>query len=310
MAKQGIIPEPAEKYVAPRDDPLKYPGKRPERSFILADRKVYPILYNNKETGAPESTYAGNVVTDEEGDISRIDDYLKSRGKPPLGERYAVLGFGSNPVPGQLLSKFGEDAVVPVIFGILDDADIVYNLISNYGYAFAELALEQKDVRVNVAVTFLDSDQLGVMNETEKKYGLAFVPRNIALESGEEIRGGENDVPALFYAGERKIWVPEGYCKPIAVKEIPSLGRTAEALNEEEVLDLIVEQFGLAGRGIHSGRELAYHLREEASEDGPNKVKDYLQSAVADSPRSLEPVSSLVTLLENPETPPKMFGDK
>jgi len=309
MVNQTITPEPAKNYVAPRDEPLKYPGPRPNRSFIVANEMVHPILYDAQETGEAGSTYAGRVVTGSNGNTQRIDDFLKSQGKSPLRERYAVLGFGSNPVPGQLISKFDEDAVVPVIFGVLVDADVVYNLISAQGYAFAELALNQHGVKGNVAITFLDSDQLQIMNETEQNYNLAFVPRDVILESGEKVRGGENNVPGLFYAGKRKIWVPEGYDTPIAIAELPSVGRTAIALNQERTLDLIVKKFELYKRGINSGKELSQHIRTEATEHRPDKVKDYLQRSVAEDPRSLEPVSSQVYILNNPKAPPKVFGD-
>ena len=35
-----IIPLKAEQFVAPRDEPLKYPGNRPDRGFILSDSIV------------------------------------------------------------------------------------------------------------------------------------------------------------------------------------------------------------------------------------------------------------------------------
>ena len=94
MVNQTITPEPAKNYVAPRDEPLKYPGPRPNRSFIVANEMVHPILYDAQETGEAGSTYAGRVVTGSNGNTQRIDDFLKSQGKSPLRERYGVLGFG------------------------------------------------------------------------------------------------------------------------------------------------------------------------------------------------------------------------
>ncbi|MCK5021193.1 MAG: hypothetical protein KAS32_29555 [Candidatus Peribacteraceae bacterium] len=301
----------AKNYVSPIDEPLKYPGSRPDGSFILDGEYIHPILYDTPEKGGSGSTYAGRALIDNEGNTQRIDDYLKSKKKAPLGERYAVLGFGSNPVPGQLIRKFGEDAVVPVIFGEMEDTDVVYNLIASYGCAYAELALNQSGVNGNVAITFLDSEQLRLMNETEGgDYDLAFVPKDVILESGEKIRGGERDVPGLFYAGSGKIWVPKGYDKPVAIAELPSAGRVAKALYQEEILDLVVSQFGeLRRKGIRSGAELCEYIRTETTKDSSNKVKDYLQKSVDEDPRSLEPVKSQVTTLENPLSPPKVFGD-
>ena len=280
---------------------------RPDISFILADGLVHRIVYDSQETGDIESTYAGRV-TDIEGKTSKIDDFLKSLGKTPLGKRYAVLGFGSNPVPGQLVSKFGADAVVPVIYGEISNTDVVYNLI-NEGYAFAELALKQQGVNVSVAITFLDSKQLKSMNETEEpNYHLAFIPQDVHLISGEVVSGGMEDVPGLFYAGARKIWVPEHCDGPIAIAEISRTGRPNIALTQVQTLDLIVKEFKLWEEGIMSGTELSERLIKEGK-GKKHPIKDYLRNCVADDSRSLKSVESQVTPLKNPKTPPKMFGD-
>ena len=304
-----ILPEPANNYVAPRDEPLKYPGPRPERGFILAEGYIHPVLYDNQETGASNSTHAGRAVIDSDGHTQRIDDFLKSRGGAPLSERYAVLGFGSNPVPGQLVSKFGDDAVVPTIFGGMADSDVVYNLMSGQGYAFADLALDQPGVKGNVAITFLDPEQLKIMNETEENYDLAFLPKGVTLESGEEVRGGDKDVPGLFYAGRRRIWVPEDYDSPIAVGELPSEGRTAIALSQESTLEKVVEDFDL--RNLHdigSAQQLADYVRAETAE-GRRDLVAYMQEIIVNDPRSLNPVNTQATLVANPAQPPKVFGD-
>lgn len=309
MPKKEILPESANNYVAPRNEPLKYPGIRPERSFILNNGNIHPILYDDQEKGRLESTYSGRAVIDNEGNTKGIDNFLKSQGKTPLGERYAVLGFGSNPVPGQLMSKLGEDTVVPVIFGEMKDTDVVYNIISVRGYVFAELAFDQIGIKGSVAITFLDYEQLQLMNRTEQNYDLAFIPKEVILESGEKIYGGKNDVAGLFYAGKRKIWVPERHDGPVAIAELPSTGRNGVTLNQEGTLDLIVDEFNLSSRGIHSGVELAQYIRTETNQDKPNKLKDFLQHSVFENPKSLEPVNSQVTTLKNPSEPPKVFGD-
>ena len=304
-----ISPEPAKNYVAARDEPLKYPGPRPERGYVLAAGIIYPLVYDDHETGAPGSTMAGKAVTDSDGSYLYIDDLLKSRGTPPLSERYAVLGFGSNPVPGQLVSKFGDEAVVPTIFGGLADSDIIYNLMSTQGYAFADLSLDQPGVQGSVAITFLDPEQLKIMNETEANYDLAFLPKNVTLESGEEVRGGDKDVPGLFYAGRRKIWMPEGYDNPIAVAELPSDGRTATALNQPETLELAIEKFNLdEDYGISGAHQLADYVRAEAAE-GRRDLIAHMQERILYDERSLDPVNSQATQVENPSQPPKVFGD-
>ncbi|MGM5488952.1 MAG: hypothetical protein ACQESG_08485 [Nanobdellota archaeon] len=280
---------PASTYIAPRDDPLRYPGARPDTSFVLAHGYIYSLQFQTPR------------IQEALVSTQMLDAFLAARGKALLGERYAVLGIGSNPVPGQLVSKFGADAVVPVIYGEIENADVVYNLISAMGYAFAELELTQPGVKGNVAITFLDPEQLRVMNRTEENYDLAFIPRDITLQSGEVLKGGDGNA-GLFYAGKRRIWVPNGYDNPIAIAELPSQGRTATAMTQEGVLGLVIHEFSLKERGITTPSELAAHLRE-------SDLKEHIQRNVARDPRSRDPVITHVTPVENPAAPPKRFGD-
>lgn len=304
-----IKPEPVNKYVAPRDKPLKYPGNRPKTSFIVADGIVYPIVYDKQDIGSKGSTYAGRVVVDDEGITESIDKFLADRKAPSIRDRFAVIGYGSNPVPGTLVSQFGENTVVPVLFGGMNDADVFYNLISNQGYAFAEMALNQQKVKGNVGVTFLDEKQLKKMVETEQNYKLAFAPANIILDSGEELKGGENS-PAYIFAGFRKIWVPESYEGPIAIAELPSQGRKLKALTQKETLDLAIEQFGLRNRGINSAQVLADYVRTQADfEEKPGKLKYDLQKIVEQDPHSLKPLAEQVVVLNDPLHPPYVFAN-
>ena len=84
--------------------------------------------------------------------------------------------------------------------------DIVYNLISNMGYAFAELAINQTSINCGIGITFLDEIQLEKMIETEENYCLAYAPNNVILESGQSLQSG-NNFGLYVFAGFRKIWV-------------------------------------------------------------------------------------------------------
>lgn len=303
--KIQLTPENGNNYEAPRNNPLIYPGLRPKNSFILSDGVVYPILFDDKEKGR-NSTYAGNVVIDNHGNFKKINAFLNSKNKATLEERFVLLGFGSNPVPGQLISKFGDKSVVPVIYGTLDDCEVVYNLISSQGYAFAELYLNQIDTKGNIAITFLDEEQLKIMNETEENYDLAFIPKEINLDSGEIIN--PNNELGLFYAGKKKIWVPNGYKNPIAIEELNSIKRKASALSQEKVLDLVVQQFNLNDRNIFSGSDLVKYIRKNTSQNNFDLI-NYIQNCINNDPNSLESVSSSVQKLKDPLNPPKVFGN-
>ena len=274
-------------YPAPQDRPLTYPGQRPPKSFVVSRGMVYPFLLHDG------SVQAGEVFVEDDRRKS-IDDFLDERGVAPLVERFAVIGYGSNPVPGQLVSTFGEDTVVPVVYGGMERADVVYNLISNQGYAYAELALGGK-VRGNVGVTFLDEEQLELMVATDENYTLALAPGAVHLASGEVLER------SYLFAGFRKVWVSQRYGKPVALKALPSEGRTLPELSQWEVLELVIQEFRLATLDIRTPDKLAHYVRRQ--QDMPEKsgkLKYDLQHEVDLRTNSRPALVDQVTLTNSP----------
>ena len=278
----------AKEYPAPRDFPLEYPGKRPSRGFILAEEKVYPIVYNKNN----------ERVIQNKKESSSINSFLKYHNAAPLEKRFAIIGYGSNIVPGQLLSKFGKDTVVPVFYGKIKGCDIVYNLISNMGYAFADI-YKNKSIERNIGITFLNHNQLSTMIESEENYKLAYSPFNVKLESNQIIDGGKNSALYIF-AGCRKIWRPKGYNEPIPIAELPADRRTQKPFTQTETLELAIKQFNLREKGIQTPKELSMRIKEQDFK-GDRKLKEYLQDAVEKDPTSFPSFKSQVLLVKKPK---------
>lgn len=152
-----------------------YPGRRPRFSFLLTRTGIYRLK------------------------VRKLDRLLEHFHLAPSTERYAVLAYGSNACPGQLLDKELSD--VPVIFGRLDGAQAVYaRRTTQKGYVPATLA-KKRGSRYSW-VTLLTSEQLRIMDRSEGRpnvYALASVPgvqfymgrsRLTPLYSYVDIRGG------------------------------------------------------------------------------------------------------------------------
>lgn len=277
---------PASTFPAPRDHPLSYPGLRPEYSFVLADDVVYKWRLSKEGAGVEDRVMGGQVLLGPDGALD-VHSFLKEKGVSPLHRRFAVLGYGSNPVPGQLVSKLGRDAVVPVALGKLKDTDVVYNLISNRGYAFAELVVNQVGTSCNVGVTFLDRTQLDRMVETEQNYRLVHAPADVLLESGQFLPAGVGSGLYVF-AGFRRVWVPKTRKDPVSVAGLLSDDRENQGLSQRQVLELVIHEFGLGKVGVNQPEELANRIRSEANlPEGPPKLKFLLQDRVNQDPRSL-----------------------
>lgn len=296
-----ITPQNIDNYKAPRENPLFYPGARPKFSFLLSDNIVWPIIKNNEKRFSNPLDNAV-VIESTNNPNKSINEFLQVRKAAMLEDRYPVIGYGSNPVPGQLASKFGKNTTVPVLLGTLPNFEIVYNLISNQGYAFAELIVNNQDTVIDVAVTFLDQKQMETMIKTEQNYQLVYSPVSMKLEIGGSLIGGSNGQCYLF-VGKKKIWVPKGCSHPISVAELNSINNNSGALAQEQTLELAIRDFSLHNSGIYSVRDLIKIIRSEANNlEKPGKIKFDIQQAIQDNPHSFQPIGKSLTNISNIES--------
>jgi hypothetical protein len=121
-----------------------YPGRRPRFSFLFTQDGIHRLKLRN------------------------LDTFLRERNLPPVTERYAVVAYGSNACPGQLIGK--KLTNVPVIFGHLVGAEAVYaRRTTSKGYMPATLA--RKGGERSNWVTLLTRDQLRTMDTSEGRQG-------------------------------------------------------------------------------------------------------------------------------------------
>src|SRR2546426_9841682 len=84
--------------------PETYPGRRPRFSFFFTQQGIYRLK------------------------LRTLDRFLAKRKLPLLNQRFAVLAYGSNACPGQLLCKYLEHGLtdVPGWFSRLNGAAAIY----------------------------------------------------------------------------------------------------------------------------------------------------------------------------------------
>jgi hypothetical protein len=123
--------------------PATYPGRRPRFCFFFTSNGIHRLK------------------------LRTLRKLLKTRGLPSLDERYAILAYGSNACPHQLLNKNLTD--VPVLYGRLIGAEAVYaGRKAQKGYVPATLA-RKKGTRSSW-VTLLSREQLEVMDASEGRH--------------------------------------------------------------------------------------------------------------------------------------------
>jgi hypothetical protein len=163
-----------------RDDPisrpLTYPGRIPATSGVLFDDtyvRLHPV------DGAPPDEWEAAGET--------LATLLARAGSAPLDERHPVVAVGSNAAPGQLLRKFRDHAIRPVVpMTLADVQDVAPGVsahVSKWGYVPAA-PVETPGESSRLFVLWLDEQQLAALDLTEPNYRRRPLRHSIILESG------------------------------------------------------------------------------------------------------------------------------
>ncbi len=209
----------------------RYPFARPEYSFVFAGGRAVEIV----EAGS-DPLADGRVRLD--GRVMPVVEAMAELGvaaSTPLGERTAVLGYGSNAAPEQLARKFDDTAAetaIPVLRARLTDCDVVYSAhFARYGSIAATLAVSP-GTTVDVAVLYLGAAELERIHGTELG--------NYHFGRLGEVRlmmsDGAPPPPRLAAYLSRHGGVGRGG-GPLALAEVAATGRRFPALRQEEVLE-------------------------------------------------------------------------
>ena len=190
---------------------LDYPFPRAGHSFLFADGETLDLA----DYGA-----------------DGLDVALAQCGAAPMAERTAVLAYGANAAPTRLERKFASQtpgAVFPVIEARLHDFDIVYaSHFSSYG-SLPATPISSPGTAVQVAVIYLDGNQLVRMHETElSRQSYVFGRLNCVRLVLDEI--GSLDSVYSYWTRHGSFNVG---CSPLALAALSAEGRRFEAVAQD-----------------------------------------------------------------------------
>ncbi len=192
MARKRQIPPhriPNSKYPFTPDT---YPGRRPRFSFFFTPKGIYRLK------------------------LRTLNQFLAERKLPPLNRRFAVLAYGSNACPGQLLCKCLEHGLtdVPVLFGRLNGAAAVYAHRPTKKHGNVPATLARKKGNRSSWITLLTREQLRAMDRSEGRPGGSYV---LAELPGVQFSIGRPRIAPLYaYVNIRKgVMIREG--KPVSL---------------------------------------------------------------------------------------------
>lgn len=166
------------------DEPTLYPGPTPEHSYLLLGDVVLRL--------APAEGWLGEWRVED----TRLEDVLLEKGAAPPYARTAVLAYGSNASPPQLVRKFSglADSAVPVVRASAFGLRLTFSAhINPLGYVPAAVrSADDQASPLQTWVTFLDEKQLRILDSTEPSYERVVIAPGsgrpvLELESGEQL---------------------------------------------------------------------------------------------------------------------------
>lgn len=234
--------EHSEYAVAPRDDPLVYPGKIPDFSFIYLGEHFYKLnMTKGRRAGKARIVWSKERPKDiaVRGANKSLDNCLLNLNATSLDWRYPVLAYGSNASPSQLqrkLSGRGGGSVVPVVRATVLGLDVVYSAHMAWYGAIPATLIASPGAEVMLHVTFLDDTQLRLMDTTESTYVRVRICGNefpLTLETGETL--------SEYYAYLSRYGALLFDNHPVRLANIPASLSSLQSANEEEVLSRVVD---------------------------------------------------------------------
>ena len=239
---------------SPRLDPLAYPGKFADHTYLLKHDHIEYIDVDNK----------------------RISDIFKEFN---INDDVIIIGYGSNGSPAQLSNKFPDDEML-VLKGYLTGYDVVYAAaFASYGSIPATL-IESPGTLVTAWANILNREQLIKMNASEgfnNRYQIIEID-SFELENGAKIK------PAYAYAHSNGAYMHG--TDPISLTEIEAYGRKHDEKTQEEMFNLI----GLSMDGINVQEYLSYVKNNHKS---ASEIISRLGSKINEKPTVPKRISDL-----------------
>ncbi|WP_270182444.1 hypothetical protein [Alkalihalobacillus sp. CinArs1] len=169
-------------HIGPYDHPDIYPGPRPSSSFVYHNGKAHRI---DEQQNVPIEEQVVQYSMGEEvtGTLSfssptklTVNELLKSEGLTSIEDRIPLLAYGSNVCLAQLKYKFSlnpdlNDFILFFRANIVDTDVVAGSFLAPYGALPAVIA-PVTGAKTEVWVTFVEREQLELLNRTEGSYVL------------------------------------------------------------------------------------------------------------------------------------------
>jgi hypothetical protein len=231
--------------ISPYEHPDIYPGPRPHSSFLFWRGKAHRIEGTKGMPLEQQCTHLSSVdhllgsLAFNSMDVKKVEELF---GEESIKTKVPVIAYGSNVCLAQLQYKFSlrpaEDDFMICMKGEMVDSDIVYApFLAPYGALPAVIAPVTGAI-TEVWVTFMDLDQLKLINETEKGYMLReHTGKKVVLETGEVF-----EKVYAYYVNQALLW--EG--QMVRFTDIPGTS-SLKSVWQADMLNELKQAVGFVG---------------------------------------------------------------
>lgn len=162
--------------ISPLEDPLSYPGRSAATSSLLVGDHLLAVAetprrrldHQQVQVDGPTPGLGAGVS------VMALDQVLGQLEVAPLGDRTAVMAFGSNACPGQMRTKLLRaevSSVLPMIRATVEGwRPAVAAHVSRPGYLPITPVPDGDAVKVAVVLVFCDRAQLAAIDRSEGNY--------------------------------------------------------------------------------------------------------------------------------------------
>ncbi|MFN9486461.1 MAG: hypothetical protein ACK6BM_07420 [Cyanobacteriota bacterium] len=243
---------------------------RPASSYLFVSGGVYPFESFNQRLSSATVVVPGEKQAMPVDRLLQLLQEHENAGK----KRTPVIAYGSNPAPWVLIEKFTRSTgsnkeyngsmVIPVTKATLRNFDITWLPYITDDAGLPATLSASPGTEVEVWLTWLDDDQLALMNTSEfvgqagSMYSLNVMPRQQLNTKGYTLQ----EDPLVYVSCYGSLRAANG--DALAIAQIPARNRKLQAMNTIDTMAYAAKRLAFKGTGFELLADNARNLHKES----------------------------------------------
>lgn len=195
--------------------PLEYPWNPPEASGLMSGQDFF--LFELAELRRLGQSHVKVPNERHLGETESINHYLLESNAVTIDARFLVVAVGSNASPSVMRKKFlngtkSISLVLPFVRGTIHGIDVGHSAHASAGGYIAAAPYANPDQERELWASWLDADQLKVLDDTEPNYQRVLVQNS---DYPFKLENGETPESYYIYESKRGLIAEAGVTQPL-----------------------------------------------------------------------------------------------